>query len=88
MKSKRLLRRGRHKPHSSRPPGSPDGAIGQTVKKLPTKNASPHVANEPLPFGGTTSKGQRKVLDSQGKTRFIDMKQGRVKGPGGVPVKG
>jgi hypothetical protein len=57
------------------------------VKKLPTKSSTPHIAKEPLPFGGTTSKGQRKVLDPNGKTRFIDMKEGRVKGPGGVPVK-
>ena len=62
--------------------------IGQGVGKLPNKHPSPHIAKDPLPFGGTTSKGQRKVLDGQGKTRFINMKEPRVKGPGGVPVKG
>ena len=39
-------------------------------------------------MGAVNAKGQKKVVDQQGKTRFIDMKQGRVKGPGGVPVKG
>ena len=85
----RLPRRYRRIPHSPEPSAQAGGTptVG-SVKKLPTKHSTPHIAKDPLPFGGTTSKGQRKVLDSQGKTRFIDMKQGRVKGPAGVPVKG
>lgn len=55
---------------------------------MPTAHGTPHIAKEPIPEGGLTSKGQRKVTDSQGKVRFIDMKQGRVMGPSGVPVKG
>jgi hypothetical protein len=63
------------------------GAVG-SVKKLPQKNPTPHLAKEPLPVGAINAKGQKKVVDANGEVRFIDMKEPRVKGPGGVPVKG
>jgi len=67
---------------------SEQNAVGQSVKKLPTKHGTPHIAKEPIPEGGINAKGQKKVTDKDGSVRFIDMKQGRVKGPSGVPVKG
>lgn len=41
----------------------------------------------PIPEGGVNAKGQKKVTDNQGKVRFINMREGRVAGPSGVPVK-
>lgn len=41
----------------------------------------------PIPEGGINAKGQKKITDAQGIVRFIDMKQGRIKGASGVPVK-
>ena len=74
-------------PRSSRPVGSPAGTIGQSIGKLPTKHTTEHVAKTPIPEGGLNAKGQMKVTDSTGVVRFIDMKQARVRGPSGVPVK-
>lgn len=55
---------------------------------MPTKNTTPHVAKDPIPEGGVNAKGQKKVIDKQtGKTRFINMKEGRVASPKGIPVK-
>jgi hypothetical protein len=45
------------------------------------------VAKEPIPEHGINDKGQMKVTDNNGVVRFIDMKEGRVQGPSGVPVK-
>ena len=60
-----------------------------SVKKLPNKNPTPHLAKEPLPEGGVNAKGQKKHTDpTTGKVAMIDMKEGRVKGPRGLPVKG
>lgn len=85
---KRFQRRNRSKPHSNKPSATAEGTIGQGVGRLPTAHSTPHIAKEPLPIGGLTTKGQRKVLDSQGKIRFIDMKVGRVLDPvSGVPIK-
>jgi len=67
-------------PHSDKP-------IGQPVGKLSTKHTTKHIARTPIPIGGVNVKGQKKVQDAQGIVRFIDMKQGRVMGPSGVPVK-
>jgi hypothetical protein len=58
------------------------------VKKLPTKNSTPHIAKEPIPEGGLNANGQKKITDPNGKVRFINMREPRVKGPGGIPVKG
>jgi hypothetical protein len=62
--------------------------IGQGIKKLPTSATTRHIAKEPLVPGMVNAKGHKVVQDANGKIRFIDMKQPRVKGPGGVPVKG
>jgi hypothetical protein len=68
-------------PHSSKP-------IGQSIGKLPTSKTTKHIARTPIPVGGVNPKGQKKVMDPKtGKIRFIDMKQGRVMGASGVPVK-
>jgi hypothetical protein len=40
-----------------------------------------------MPVGGVNAKGQQKVQDKEGNIRFIDLKQGRVMGDAGVPVK-
>lgn len=40
-----------------------------------------------MPPGSINSKGQQKVVDNQGKVRFIDRKQGMVQGPSGAPIK-
>jgi hypothetical protein len=45
------------------------------------------VAKDPIPERGINGKGQQKITDSNGIVRFIDLKEGRVKGPMGVPVK-
>ena len=68
-------------------PADNAGKVG-SVKKLPTKNTTPHIAKEPIPEGGVNAKGQKKITDPTGSVRFINMLEGRVKGPGGVPVKG
>jgi hypothetical protein len=76
-------------PHSPKPGSNKEpGTIG-SVKKLPTKNPSPHIAKEPVPIGGVNAKGQKRYIDpTTGKDAFIDMKQPRVMGPRGIPVKG
>ena len=58
-----------------------------SVKKLPTKHTTEHVAKVPIPIGGVNAKGQQKVQDSQGNIRFIDRKKGVVMGASGVPVR-
>lgn len=70
-------------------PGSAGGtAIGQGVGKLPTSATTQHVARTPFSEGAVNDKGQKKVTDPQtGEVRWIDMKQGRVQGPTGIPVK-
>lgn len=65
-----------------------EGAIGQGLGKLPTKKTTPHVARTPYPEGAVNEKGQKKITDPKsGKTRWINMKEGRVAGPTGIPVK-
>jgi hypothetical protein len=64
-----------------------DKTVGQPVGKLPTKNTTEHIARTPLPIGAVNAKGQKKVMDDQGKVRFVNMKQGLVQGASGVPVK-
>jgi len=54
---------------------------------LPTKATTPHIAKDPIPEKGINAKGQMKVTDKNGVVRFIDMKEGRVQGPSGVPIK-
>jgi hypothetical protein len=68
-------------PHSSKP--APLAGVG----KLSAKHTTKHVARTPIPVGGINAKGQVKAQDNQGKIRFIDMKEGRVMGAAGVPVK-
>lgn len=85
---KRLPRRGRLEPHSSKPEAQAEGAVG-SVKKLPTKHSTPHIPKETTPVGGVNAKGQKRYIDpSTGKDAYIDMKTPRVKGPRGLPVKG
>ena len=72
---------------SQKSPKDDDKPIGKPIGKLPTSHSTPHVAKEPIPEGGVNAKGQQKVTDAQGIVRFIDRKEPRVKGPGGVPVK-
>lgn len=87
-KKLRLLRRGRHKPHSNKPEAAASGTIG-SAKKLPTKHATPHIPKQTTPVGAVNSKGQKRFVDpTTGKDAYIDMKVGRVKGPRGLPVKG
>jgi hypothetical protein len=62
------------------------GAIGQPIGKLPQRTTT-HVAQEPIPEGGVNAKGQLKITDDNGIVRFISMREGRVKGPAGVPIK-
>lgn len=65
-----------------------EGKIGQGVGKLPTSATTQHVVRTPLAEGGINDKGQKKVTDpATGEVRWIDMKQGRVQGPNGIPVK-
>lgn len=41
-----------------------------------------------MPPGAINAKGQKKVIDPKtGRVRFIDMKNGMVQSPTGVPVK-
>lgn len=72
-------------------PGAPqgqEGTIGQPLGKLPTSATTEHVARTPLLPGAVNTQGQKKVIDPDtGKTRWIDMKEGRVQGPTGIPVK-
>lgn len=71
-------------------PQHPDhgGGIGQPLGKLPTSATTEHVARTPLLPGAINTQGQKKVIDPEtGKTRWIDMKEGRVQSPTGVPVK-
>jgi hypothetical protein len=45
------------------------------------------VAKDPIPEGGINAKNQKKVTDNNGIVRFINMGEGRVMGPSGVPIK-
>jgi hypothetical protein len=54
---------------------------------LPTKATTTHVPKEKIPEKGINGKGQMKITDNNGVVRFINMKEGRVMGPSGVPVK-
>lgn len=65
----------------------PSGGIGQSIGKLPTSATTPHVARTPLAPGAVNAQGQMKYVDENGKESFIDMKQGRVLGDTGKPVK-
>lgn len=87
-KIKRLPRRAAQKSHTPRPGASAEGTIGQGIGRLPSKNSTPHIAKEPLPEGAVNAKGQKKITDAAGKVRFVNMREPRVMGPGGVPVKG
>jgi hypothetical protein len=40
-----------------------------------------------LPEKAINGKGQMKITDNNGVVRFIDMKEPRVQGPSGVPIK-
>lgn len=71
----------------SSPQQGPVGGIGQPIGKLPTKQTTAHVARTTMPIGAVNVHGQQKVVDNQGKIRFIDRKNGLVMGPSGVPVK-
>lgn len=75
--------------HDKTSPNKPgqDDIIGQGIKKLPTSRTTPHITRNPLPIGGVNALGQQKVMDNQGKIRFINRKQGMVQGSSGVPVK-
>ena len=65
-----------------------EGAIGQSVAKLPTHATTEHVARTPYLPNATNEKGQKKVIDPiNGRIRWIDMKDGKVQSPTGVPVK-
>lgn len=57
------------------------------ASKLSAKHSTKHVPRQPIPEGGVNAKGQKKVTDINGKIRFINMKEGRVQGPSGVPIK-
>jgi len=60
-----------------------------SIKKLPTKNSTPHIAKETTPVGGINAKGQKRYKDpTTGKDAYINMKNGMVMGPRGIPVKG
>ena len=67
--------------------GDDEGAIGQPIGKLPTSQTTKHVARTPMPIGAVNALGQKKIMDNQGKIRFINMKQGLVQGPSGAPIK-
>jgi hypothetical protein len=90
-KNLRIRRRNPPNPHSSKPgesPGNQPHSLG-SVKKLSTKNPTPHVAKDTTPVGGVNEKGQKRFIDpSTGKDAYIDMKKPRVMGPRGIPVKG
>ena len=65
-----------------------EGAVGQSIGKLPTKATTEHVARTPQLPNAINEKGQKKVIDPvTGKVRWIDMKEGKVQSPTGVPVK-
>ena len=68
-------------------PQSQAGGVGTPIGKLSAKHTTEHVARNPMPVGAVNVQGQQKVMDDQGKIRFIDRKQGLVMGPSGVPVK-
>lgn len=57
------------------------------ISKLSAKHTTTHVAKDPIPEHGINAKGQMKITDDNGIVRFINMKEGRVMGPSGVPVK-
>lgn len=69
------------------PSSAEGGAVGQPIGKLSAKHTTEHVARTPMPPGAVNAKGQQKVVDDQGKTRFIDRKNGMVQGPSGAPIK-
>ena len=57
------------------------------ASKLSAKQSTKHVPRTPIPEGGINAKHQKKVTDNQGIVRFINMAEGRVMGPSGVPIK-
>lgn len=62
--------------------------IGPGVGKLPTSATTRHVPRTPYGEGAINEKGQRKVTDPvTGEIRWINMREGRVLSPTGVPVK-
>lgn len=65
-----------------------EGAVGQSIGKLPTSATTKHVARTPQLPNAVNAKGQKKVIDPvNGRVRWIDMKEGKVRSPTGVPVK-
>lgn len=73
---------------SQAPNQDSQAGVGPGVGKLPTSATTKHVPKTPVPEGGVNSKGQKRYKDpTTGKDAFIDMKQGRVMGPRGIPVK-
>lgn len=76
------------KPAEGAPEKKSEGAVGQPIGKLPTSQTTKHIARTPQFPGATNAKGQKKVIDPvTGKVRWIDMKEGKVQSPTGVPVK-
>ena len=63
-------------------------SVGPGLGRLPKKNTTHHVPKLKAPEGAVNTKGQKKVTDKNGRVHFVNMREGRVKGPGGVPVKG
>ena len=57
------------------------------ASKLSAKQSTKHIPHATIPEHGVNAKGQMKVTDNNGIIRFINMKEGRVMGPSGVPIK-
>lgn len=71
-------------------PPSPksNGAVGQSIGKLPTSATTSHVPRTTMLPGAVNDKGQKKIIDPvTGDVRWIDMKEGKVQSPTGVPIK-
>ncbi len=65
-----------------------EGAVGQSIGKLPTSATTKHIPRTPQLPNATNAKGQKKIIDPvNGRVRWIDMKDGKVLSPTGVPVK-
>lgn len=68
--------------------GPEEDTVGTSIKKLPTKHTTKHVARTPYPPGAINEKGQQKVIDPvTGKIRWIDRKDPKVASATGIPVK-
>lgn len=79
-----LMMPGHAKPSKS----NDESRIGQGVGKLPTSATTEHVARTPQSEGSVNDKGQKKVIDpATGDVRWINMREGRVQSPNGIPVK-